>query len=196
MTFDAPSRLLNTSLGDKVAALSQFIGKNLDARAAAPRAAGDYYLLIARSPDSPVAQALRVHTATMSALGLRVRAIFSEAEQGRAAGALNTEPFSLEDCRLIRDQRLLAAHEQLVLGPECAWIGDSMRRDPGKRDAFVRYAMQCPQTAMQAARSFDRMWRVSVPFDALATMPAALAPPMPDYVGTPPPRPEALRRQS
>jgi hypothetical protein len=195
MSFDAPSRLLNASMGDKVAALSQFIGKNLDSRAAAPRVDGDYYLLIARSPDSPVAQALRVHTATMSALGLRVRAIFSEAEQGRAAAAINSEPFSTDECRLIRDPRLLAAHEQLVLGPECAWIGDSMRRDPGRRDTFVRYAMQCSQTAMQAARSFDRLWRISVPADTLATMPAALAPPMPDYVGNPPPRPEALRRQ-
>jgi hypothetical protein len=196
MPFDASSRHVGVSIGEKVTVLSQFIAKDLEARARSGVQLSDCYLLIARSPDSPVAQALRAHTATLAQTGIRLRAIFSEVEPGRAAAAVQTAPFSIpSECRIIRDSRLLAAHEQLVLAPDCTWIGDCMRREPTRRDAFERFAENCAETATHAARSFERLWRIAVPVDQLPPLSAALASQLPDFVGATPPRPEGLRRQ-
>jgi hypothetical protein len=196
MPFDASSRQ-NFSIGEKVAILTKFISKDLEARTQpALTIASDSYLLIARTPDSPVAQALRASATAMAAAGIRVRAIFSEVEPGRAAVAVRSEPFSApSECRLTRDSRLLSAHEQLVLSPERTWIGDCMRREPSKRDTFERYAESCAETARLAASSFERLWRMALPVEALNPLPAAIASRLPDYASAVPPRPEGLRRQ-
>jgi hypothetical protein len=195
MPFDASSRLLNASMGEKVAALSDFIAKDIEARAARLSGGSDCYLLIARSPDSPVAQALRMHTSALPVVGVRVKAIFSEIEAGRAATILRSPPFSDPcECRVARDQRLLAAHEQLVLSPDCAWIGDSMRRDPSRRDTYERFAVQCPETARNAALSFERLWRMALPAEVVAPLAAVLAP-QAELTSTMPALPEGIRRQ-
>jgi hypothetical protein len=196
MTFDASSRHVSVTIGEKVTVLSQFIAKGLEARARSAIQPSDCYLLVARSPDSPVAQALRAHTATLAQTGIRLRAIFSEVEPGRAAAAVHAAPFSVpSECRIIRDSRLLAAHEQLVLAPDCTWIGDCMRREPTRRDTYEHFAVNCAETATHAARSFERLWRMAVPVDQLPPLSAALASQLPDFVGVTPPRPEGLRRQ-
>jgi hypothetical protein len=193
MPFDASSRLLNASTGDKVAALSDFIAKDIEARAAGLRTGGECYLLIARSPDSPVAQALRVHTAALPVVGVRVRAIFSEVEAGRSASILRTAPFAdPSECRVMRDSRLLAAHEQLVLSADCAWIGDSMRRDPSRRDMFERFAVQSVETVRNATMSFERLWRMALPAEAVTPMSAVLAP---EFAAAMPDQPAGWRRQ-
>ena len=51
-------------------------------------------------------------------------------------------------------------HEQLVLGPAASWVGDCMRRDPMKRDAYECYAADCSKTAGWARTSFDRFWNI------------------------------------
>ena len=53
------------------------------------------------------------------------------------------------DCevRWARKPRLIEAHEQLVLGPQTCWIGDSMRREPAKCDAYETYIDDCAETA-------------------------------------------------
>ena len=197
MSFDASSRINATSIGEKVAVLSQFIAKDLDARASGDtRLTSDTYLVIARSPDSPVIQALRTHTATLGQLGIRVRAIFSEVEQGRAATVVRTAPFDgASECRVARDPRLLAAHEQLVLSSDCSWTGDCMRREPTKRDAYECFSPSCAETATIAARSFERLWRIASPVEQLAPLPGGMAPHLPDFINAVPPRPEVLRRQ-
>jgi hypothetical protein len=196
MPFDASSRT-NVSLGEKVAVLSKYIATDLEARAARThQLESDTYLLIARSPDSPVAQALRAHTATLTQTGIRVRAIFSEIEPGRAAAAVRTAPFDApSECRIARDPRLLAAHEQLVLSSDCTWIGDCMRREPTKRDTYERFAVNCAETSRHAARSFERLWRIAVAVAQHAPLPSMTPPHLPDFVNAVPPRPEALRRQ-
>lgn len=197
MTFDSSSRLLGASIGEKVAILSEYIANELDSRPARGMNATDpCYLLIARSPDSPVAQALRAHAANLAAAGIRVRAIFSEIEGGRAAAATLAAPFAVpSECRLARDPRLLAAHEQLVLAGDCAWIGDCMRREPSKRDTYERFALNCTETAGNATRSFERLWRIATPVDAFPRMPAALASNLPGAAGTVIARSESFRRQ-
>jgi hypothetical protein len=193
MTFETPSQLHGLSIAEKVSKLSAFIGEDLDARSAhGMQVSGGCYLLVARSPDSPVAQALRTHTARLSAMGIRVRAIFSEVDMSNPSQLL--APFSMpSECRLTRDPRLLAAHEQLSLTPTCTWVGDCMRREPGKRDALERYAPNCAQTAAHAARSFESLWRATTPLYSMPPITAALAQ-MPDMI-TAEILPDGMRRQ-
>jgi hypothetical protein len=193
MSLETPSLLHGLSVAEKVSKLGAFIGNDLDTRSThGIHVAGGCYLLIARSPDSPVAQALRSHVARLSALGIRVRAIFSEVDSSKPAHLM--APFSVpSECRLARDQRLLAAHEQLTLTPTCTWVGDCMRRDPGKRDALERFAADCAQTGAHAIRSFESLWRATVPVFAMPPITAALAqmPEMAAVDGIP----DGLRRQ-
>lgn len=192
MSSETPSLLHGLSVAEKISKLAVFIAEDIDARCVhSLRASGGCYLLIARSPDSPVAQAMRKHVDTLMTAGIRVRAIFSEVEN--CNGGHLEAPFSMpSECRVIRDQRLLAAHEQLVLSASRAWIGDCMRRDPAKRDAFERFAAGCPQTGAHAMRSFESLWRATAP---LFTVPpiAALAQ-MPEMAGEPA-LPDGMRRQ-
>jgi hypothetical protein len=194
---DTSSRLLDLSISEKVAKLSAFIASDIDTRAARGLyAAGGCYLLIARSPESPVAVALRDHTAGLAKSGIRIRAVFGDVELGQGAAMVAAAPFALpSECRIARDPRLLAAHEQLVLSPDCAWIGDSMRREPSKRDAYESYAAGCAETATNAARSFEKIWRAAAPVRSIPVLPAALASRLPDIPGVGLERPETPRRQ-
>ena len=56
------------------------------------------------------------------------------------------------------DLRLLDAHEQLVLGPQSAWCGDCMRRNPSERDAFESFLMDEVLLTGWAAKAFERLW--------------------------------------
>jgi hypothetical protein len=191
MSTETPSLLHGLSIAEKVSKLSVFIGEDLDTRSDDMRASGGCYLLVARSPESPVAQALRSHAVRLATLGVRVRAIFSEVDPSQPAHLM--APFSIpSECRLARDPRLLAAHEQLVLSPTRAWVGDCMRREPGKRDALERYAPDCAQTANHATRSFDNLWRATAPILAMPPITAALSQ-IPDIGATE--RRDILRRQ-
>jgi hypothetical protein len=68
---------------------------------------------------------------------------------------LAAEPAALDyEVRWARDPRLIEAHEQLVLGAQTCWIGDSMRRDPTKCDAFESYVEGCGEAAGCALVSF------------------------------------------
>jgi hypothetical protein len=193
MSNETLSPLHGQSIADKVAKLSAFIGEDLDARAAhGLHVTGGCYLLIARSPESPVAQALRGHAERMGSMGIRVRAIFSDFDQANPVDAI--APFATpSECRVARDPRLLAAHEQLTLSPTRTWVGDSMRREPNKRDALERYAPECAQTGAHASRSFESMWRATTPLIAVPAIAAALSQ-MPE-AGAGEGMPTGLRRQ-
>ncbi|KWT67398.1 hypothetical protein [Hyphomicrobium sulfonivorans] len=170
MSTETPAQVHGLSVAEKVSRLTAFITDDLDARdALGMREAGDCYLLIARSPESPIAQALLSHAERLSVMGVSVRAIFSEMEP--ANGQQVTTIFNTSaECRVIRDSRLLAAHEQLVLTPTRSWVGDSMRRDPHKRDALERYAADCAETAAFARRSFENLWRATTPVVAMPSL--------------------------
>lgn len=194
---DTSSRLLDLSISEKVAKLSAFIASDIETRTARGLyAAGGCYLLIARSTRSPVAQALRGHAVAMAKSGIRIRAVFGEVELGQGALTVAAAPFALpSECRIARDQRLLAAHEQLVLAPDCAWIGDSMRREPTKRDAYECFAATCAETATNASRSFEKIWRAAGPMRVMPVLPAALASRLPEMVADGLKHPETPRRQ-
>jgi hypothetical protein len=194
MSNEIPSQLHGLSIADKISKLTIFVGEDLEARASLGlHVAGGCYLLLARSPESPVAQALRAHSEHMASMGIRVRAIFSEIDQTQSVHLI--APFSMpSECRLMRDSRLLAAHEQLSLTPTRTWVGDCMRREPGKRDALENYAPNCAKTAAHAARSFESLWRATGPLYLVPPIAAALAT-VPDIVAAGEAMPEGMRRQ-
>ncbi len=120
-------------------------------------------LILARSPASPVARAVRDAAETIRAAGLSVRCVYTNtatADEDQAHGDADL----IAGCvRLTHDARLLEAHEQLVLGHADAWIGDCMRREPGKRDAFECYAPGEPELAAWARLAFEKIWRAAEP---------------------------------
>jgi hypothetical protein len=140
---------------EKEARLVGFIGAQL---AALVPDAGDARFLnvVARGFDSPVLRALAVHGAAIEAAGLVVRAIVVLDECGPEEGVAAL--LAKSDWRIGTDCRILDAHEQLVIGDHIAWIGDCMRREPAKRDAFECYSATCRDTARQAHRAFANLW--------------------------------------
>ena len=119
-------------------------------------------LLIARSVESPVAKAVaalvREGTITVPVKAILALVPRHGAEVG--VGETLAALVGTEGGRIVRDVRLFDAHEQLVLGPAASWIGDCMRRDPMKRDAYECFAADCSKTAGWARTSFDRMWDI------------------------------------
>src|SRR5262249_7231880 len=145
---------------------------------------------------SPVAVALREHAGALVKSGIRIRAIFGEIELGQGAATVAAAPFAMpSECRIAGDSRLLAAHEQLVIAPDCCWLRDSMRREPAKRAAYENFTAGCAETATNAARSFEKMWRASAPVRAIPVVPARLTPRLPELAGNPLEHPETPRRQ-
>lgn len=145
---------------DKEARLRAFIASHAESHRASGVAPGmTTYRLLALSAESPVARALADLAPDLSAAGIRVEALF--ARRSTAAKLEGAE------CRFVTDLRLLDAHEQLVLDRVTAWIGDCMRRDPLKRDAYELYS-DSPVTAGHAARSFAQIWRAAGPSGSLA----------------------------
>lgn len=177
MPHDTFSRNQDVTIGEKVARLTDFIAKDLEARAARGLAvSGGCYLVIARSSASPVAQALRANGQRIAALGIRVRAIFCEVDPHHSVDDLQAEPFTMpSECRITRDRRMLSAHEQLVLSHDTSWIGDCMRREATKRDAYEHFAAECMETCAMAMRSFERLWRASVPVESVPAFSAPFA---------------------
>ena len=139
---------------EKEARLATFIAEQL-AAAIATDLAGRGLTVLARSLESPVLKALAVHNQAIRAAGLKVRAIIvlSEGSSDEVSGLL--AGFT---ARRGCDARLLDAHEQLAIGDRVAWIGDCMRREPTKRDAYEIYSAECAEMAALAHRSFDRVW--------------------------------------
>jgi hypothetical protein len=129
------------------------------------RAARLTCLLVARSADSPVAKAVFALGSERGGSNFALRAIFATlggAEAARIAQACRESDLELQ-IRWARDIRLMDAHEQLVLPPDTRWIGDCMRRDPAKLDAYDHFAIACREAAQLASICFERLWVASEP---------------------------------
>lgn len=171
MRLSALTRMHSVQKEEKEQRLKDFITRDMAARRAAGASSERaVYRLVALSPDSPVAKALADLAAEAASLGIDIEAVFLRTV---ASAAAPTAPASFPVCRHVSDTRLIDAHEQLVLGPETTWIGDSMRRDPSKRDAYERFSEACEITASNAIRAFDRLWSMGKPARRLVT-PAAV----------------------
>lgn len=167
-------------LEDKETKLKAFISAVVTQSAAGDAGTGDgAALLMARSIDSPVVKAVGslVQDGTICGPVKFILAIVPRSgAQDPGAEALISMA-GAQGARVVRDQRLFDAHEQLVLGPAASWVGDCMRRDPIKRDAYECFAADCSKTAGWARRSFERLWKACEPIreDSPVELPALVA---------------------
>ena len=110
--------------------------------------------LIAYSPDSPIAVAVAARLPELGRTGVVVRAIFAHA---LPEPSMATWLAGAGWVRLVRDKRLLEAHEQLILGSVCCWSGDAMRRSAGKTDLFESLNENSTTSAEAGRRAFDKL---------------------------------------
>ncbi len=191
MRFRPPLRVSVTRHGDKEQKLKEFVLQHIsDARGAAGGDRPCQLQLIARSLESPVVKAIAGLAGEIASAGLAVRMILAHVDQDVLLDGWThaDHPVAFDhEIRWARRPRLIEAHEQLVLGPQTCWIGDSMRRDPAKCDAFESYVEGCGEAAGCALVSFERLWFAS---EALAIRPPhasdiAEAGAMPDAIAKP-----------
>jgi hypothetical protein len=151
---------------DKMEIMRTFIKASLLIPRATSAGSLEEITLVARSAESPVARALASIGAEIASRGITVRAIFGylECEKSPAGWSIAGPeiPFNRQ-LRWAKNPRLADAHEQLVLGPMTAWVGDCLRRDPARRDAYEQYITADARTAGNLHTSFTRLWTASVP---------------------------------
>jgi hypothetical protein len=173
MRLPSPPRIVVVSREDREAKLKAFIAQALTSRREHPLDTfGETFTLIARAPDSPVAQAVMAMAQDIAAAKIAIRVVLFE-----------TEPLSEEtvqaslldvtsvDVRMLTDQRFASAHEQLSLGRGQVWTGDCMRRDPAKRDAFEMFHDADALAAEHAKASFSKLWDKSVVLSRVVATP-------------------------
>ncbi len=158
MSPTSPSKAVVVKKEDKEARLGSFLRSFMDG-AAVGASDGRGVLLLARSHESPAVKAVAALSVELGALGLAIHVITTTETAGEAV--LHAIPDA--SVRIVSDPRFLEAHEQLVLDGATSWLGDCMRREPEKRDAFECYAAGCVQTARRAETSFWRIWAVAQP---------------------------------
>lgn len=158
MRFSPRARMNVATTEEKETRLKDYITRHIERAKAAP-AGETVYRLLALSAESPAARALQALAPELTAAGIRVESILAR----RSPSAT----LDVADCRFVTDHRLLDAHEQLVLDSTTVWIGDCMRRDPIKRDAYEHYSDTSPVTARHAARSFAQIWSAAGPSGSL-----------------------------
>ncbi len=121
--------------------------------------AGHELQLVALSASSPVIGALKAVASSRDTSNICLRIILADMQKTHVFQELSGLP--LFTVKWARNYRLLDAHEQLVISDASCWIGDCMRREPGKRDAFECFVDNCQQTSAWAKVSFERLWAIS-----------------------------------
>jgi len=178
--------------------LTGFLAAGIQDAADAPEATERTILAVARCGESPVARALIALRPTLAATGFKVRVVFSEedAQIDQFIAGSHDGGFgggAMPDIRVVRNPRLRDAHEQLIVSGSAVWFGDSLRRDINRRDLFEQYLGAAPETALAAARAFEKLWARTEPhLTAAALAPdslAALTGQTPDNAGPADPAP-------
>jgi hypothetical protein len=129
--------------------------------------------LIARSPASPVAQALAINLSRFEPQSVEVGIIFA---QIAPAEALNLMLQALRSAcgrapetiiRWAKNRALLDAHERLTLGHTLCWTGDSMRRPEDSRSVIDRVDEDDPAVLAESRASFAALWKASKPLPTI-----------------------------
>ncbi|MET0651807.1 MAG: hypothetical protein ABWY63_04765 [Hyphomicrobiaceae bacterium] len=167
MRFRPPLRVSVTRHGDKEQKLKEFIVQHVAAADDIGEAARFSQIqVVARSLESPVVRAIVGLARDLGESGISVRMILAHADHDTFGDAWFDAGHAVgfdHEVRWARHPRLIEAHEQLVLGAQTCWIGDSMRRDPTKCDAFESYVEGCGEAAGCALVSFERLWGACEP---------------------------------
>jgi hypothetical protein len=187
MRFSQQARMTMTRRGEKEARLGAFTARGLRRLADAAQGTGLQLagslgcpiLVIARSVQSPVVKSIAAVARDIAATGCPVRLILAKGEGAAVSDAVIAMRTAGLDCevRVVRNPRLIEAHEQLVLGMRACWTGDTMRRDPAICDAYESFVEDAPELAAAARLTFERLWSDGEPLAALPTMVAALRTP-------------------
>jgi hypothetical protein len=156
MRIASPSRLMMVARTDKEARLKDFIGEGLAPHAEDPARDNDVTLFV-RNPDSPVARGLYAAWSEGHAENARIRILICDTncEEPAAASLLD---IAGAEIRVLADPSFGPAHEQLVVARGHVWIGDCLRRDPTKRDAFELYHPNDVEKRVFASASFEKLW--------------------------------------
>jgi hypothetical protein len=160
MRFRPPLRVSVTRHDEKEQSLKEFLRHHIAAGQEENSDPRSYDLLIvARSLESPVIKAIAALADEIIAAGLSGRLILAQIDRD-----LNAADWAFaHEIRWAKHPRLIEAHEQLVIDPETCWIGDCMRRDPAKCDAYESFVESCGEAAGCATVSFERLWHASQP---------------------------------
>jgi hypothetical protein len=164
MRLRPPLRVSVTRHEEKEQKLQEFIFQHLaGAQHGGDASHATHLLIIARSLESPLVKAVAGLTNEITAAGLSARMILAQVDREPLPEEWGRAITFSHEIRWAKHPRLIEAHEQLVLGPETCWIGDCMRRDPAKCDAYESYVEGCGEAAGCAAVSFERLWLASQP---------------------------------
>ena len=170
MTLNAKPRMDVVKREDKETKLKAFVLNSLGSRNA--QAAAATWCVMARSMESPVILAISALAPQIRAAGITIKLLFTQAVPSVVDSAVTPVMGLASEVRYTRDIRLLDAHEQLSVDSTTSWIGDCMRREPAKRDAYECYAIECADTANWSAKAFDRMWMFGKPMLIAKKVPA------------------------
>jgi hypothetical protein len=124
--------------------------------------------VIARAPDSLVAQALSAHCELFRDADIGLRAIFARLSPQQAAKAWflsfpSEDGGSGNDCvRLVKNPKLLDAHEQLTLGRSMCWSGDALRSSREGQHRISVFEDECPGSARLGQLAFRALWDAAV----------------------------------
>ena len=199
MRLRPPLRVSVTRHEEKEHKLQEFICQHLAQHLAGAPHGSDtsratHLLIIARSLESPVVKAVVGLTHEIAASGLSARLILAQVDRERLPDEWGGAITFSHEVRWAKHPRLIEAHEQLVLGPETCWIGDCMRRDPAKCDAYESYVEDCGEAAGCAAVSFERLWLACQPLVSQAARPVGGIGPSPMPIADASPQPTAGTR--
>ncbi len=163
MSLKPPTGIQVIKKEDKEAFLRAFILQDIESRKSNAAQSDAEYLVVARCWDSPVISAIGglQNEIARAKVGLRI-----------IVSTINTfETFPLSNkldaliavgqVRLITDARLFDVHEQLVLNSKTCWIGDVIRREPTKRDAYEQYWNDDASAVTWSKSAFERIWSLS-----------------------------------
>lgn len=183
MQIKAPARTDNREREDREQQLKEFMRAALEAVKSGP---GEI-LLVARAPESLAAKALFAISDECASRSIRARIVFAGGALVKTGEAwhLSFDPAFRHEIRLLHDARFLDGHEQLVLGATAQWFGDSMRREPDKRDALALYKQADHEGASRSRATFERLWALAIPVYA-HSMATACDPVEVSVVGPPP----------
>lgn len=164
MRLRPPLRVNVTRHEEKEQKLQEFLSLHLTAQPHGGEAhRSTHLLLVARSLESPVVRALASLTQEVAAAARAVRIILAHIDRDLPPDDWGRSVTFTHEIRWARHPRLIEAHEQLVIDPETCWIGDCMRRDPTKCDAYESFVEGCGEAAGCAAVSFERLWLTCQP---------------------------------
>ena len=159
MRLATSPRLQNIGREEREAKLREFVATALVVRRASGDSAPANITLLARAPDSPVARVIASMAAELAAANISLAAVLLDLDAfTEEPGRPSILDMSNADIRVLADPRFTSAHEQMVLSANIMWLGDCMRRDPAKRDAFELFHHDNPEATSHAAISFNRLW--------------------------------------